>query len=87
MSKLGKAISKAWGVEQSAVDNTPKISYVCGGELCIENHSGIEKITTEEIRFLCGIEVIGENLELEWIEKSFVSMHGEIREINLLSGK
>lgn len=82
MSKIGKVISKAWGVDQSAIDSTPKISYVCGGELFVENHGGIEKITPNEVNFFCGITVSGKNLAVEWVEKALVSVSGDVYNVN-----
>jgi len=82
MSKIGGLISRAWGVEQSAVDNTPKISLVVGGELMIENHGGIDKISDDEVKFLCGVSVSGRNLCIDWIEKDKVVIFGRVYSIS-----
>lgn len=83
MSKIGGAVSRAWGVEQSAVDNTPKVSYVKGGELTMENHGGIEGIADKEIKFGNGIEIHGERLMIEWIEKDYAVVKGKIECISI----
>ena len=83
MSRIGGALSRAWGVEQSAVDNTPKVSYVRGGELTVENHGGIDGIDDKEIKFGSGIEIYGENLVIEWIEKDYVVVKGTIINIKM----
>lgn len=76
MGKMGKIVSRAWGVEQSAIDSTPKITYVIGGELCLENHGGIETVSENELRFGSGISVIGTRLNVEWVERDYVIITG-----------
>ena len=83
MSRIGGVLSRAWGVEQSAVDNTPKVSYVRGGELTVENHGGIDGIADKEIKFGSGIEIHGERLVIEWIEKDYAVIKGTVTDIKM----
>lgn len=83
MSKIGELVSHAWGVEQSVIDSTPKLTYVVGNDLIIENHGGVEGITPESVVFECGIRVSGEGLAIEWIERDMAVVKGRIGEIKL----
>lgn len=83
MSRIGGALSRAWGVEQSLLDNTPKVSYVRGGDLTVENHGGIEGIADNEIKFGNGIEICGEGLVIEWIEKDYAVIKGTVTDIKM----
>ena len=81
MGKIGKLVSRAWGVEESVIDDTPKLSYVLGDDLMVENHGGIDGITEERVSFASGIEVGGKGLEIVWIEKDLAVIRGVISEI------
>lgn len=78
MSRIGAMVSRAWGVEQCAVDETPKLSYVPGGELKVENHGGISAVEKNELKFGSGIIITGENLRVDWIEKDFAIVMGAV---------
>ena len=81
MGRIGKIVSRAWGVEESVIDDTPKLSYVLGDDLMVENHGGIDGITRERVSFASGIEVDGNELEIVWIEKDLAVIRGNISEI------
>ena len=87
MSRIGGAVSRAWGIEQSTVDNTPKVSYVRGGELIAENHGGVDSIKDDEIRFGSGITVHGDKLAIDWIEKDYAVVKGEVSMIDMACNK
>ncbi len=82
MSRIGGIVSRAWGVEQSAIDDTPKITYVRGGELMVENHGGIDMITENELKFTSGITVSGRKLSVEQIDKDFAVVIGKVEELS-----
>lgn len=81
MGKIGAAVSRMWGIDESIVDGTPIITCVVGGELRIENHGGIEGLDENEIIFGNKIRILGEKLMVEWIEKDMVVIKGEISTI------
>jgi len=81
MGKIGAAVSRLWGIDESIVDSTPIITYVVGGELRIENHGGIEGLLDKEIVLGNKVHIFGENLRIEWIEKDMVVVKGEISTI------
>ncbi len=81
MGKIGAAISKMWGIDESVVDSTAIVTYIAGGELRIENHGGVEELLDEKIVFGNKIQILGEKLRVEWIEKDMVVVKGEISTI------
>ena len=81
MGKIGAAVSKLWGIDESIVDGTPIVTYVVGGELRIENHGGVEELLEEKIIFGNKIQISGEKLRVEWIEKAMIVVKGEISTI------
>lgn len=83
--KIKTKLAKIFDLPQDVVFNLPLIYLTGALNLVLENHTGIQKYTTEVIKIEveCGYIIIhGVDLKLESLSETKITVIGQIKQLN-----